>query len=289
MDFSTEAERLLGDRARLTSRPGLGVTLEATRPILPGELILSDTPLLVASSASSLSPAARVRYEEAGDSGDYNLDDLLILHAFVRAGERVRRRVLEGFCAEECCEPGHAMLLDAERCAAWARTHDAAASGQHGAADLARACVVFTLNCFGHLADGVTGGAPTLFWLASKFTHRCLRPNSVFHGEGGRLHVRAVRPIAKCDVLTISYLGVWAHCAAPLRRGLLMRTKGFRCRCEDCAAPDVMRSLPCPACAPRDGATGLLVRAERTRGTAGCGARRQATCPERSVEDVFRF
>ena len=37
-------------------------------------------------------------------------------------------------------------------------------------------------------ADGTTGGATTLFWAASKFTHRCLRPNAVFHGNTGRLN-----------------------------------------------------------------------------------------------------
>ena len=141
------------------------------------------------------------------------------------------------------------------------------------------ATVIFALNAFGFLADGATGGATTLYWAGSKFTHRCLKPNACFHGDDGKLSFRAVRPpppppsapappsappghdhhlhhlhhphplhhprhrhrrhlrlllqvrpIAAGDVLTISYLGPWAHCAIPLRRATLLATKGFACR-----------------------------------------------------------
>ena len=79
---------------------------------------------------------------------------------------------------------------------------------------MARALCVFDLNAFGYLDDGRTKGATTLFPLAAKFTHRCLRPNCCFHGVDGKLTFRAVRDIAAGEVLTVSYLGPWAHCSA---------------------------------------------------------------------------
>ena len=86
----------------------------------------------------------RRQYQAAADAGDVNLDDLLIMHAFgappsprtytctvpaafhssprfthraplratltARASDAVRRRVVSGFCAEECCPPDHPLL-----------------------------------------------------------------------------------------------------------------------------------------------------------------------------------
>ena len=259
VDFS-EIDGLLGDRARLIEHPQLGRTLEALRHIAPGELILSELPLLIASSARALPSAMRRKYQAAAGSGDFNLDDLLIMHAFARASDPVRRRVLHGFCAEECCPPDHPLVVSAQQTATFCQLHDPAAAALP-AAELLSAAMVFSLNAFGYLADGTTGGATTVFWAASKFTHRCLRPNAVFHGDAGRLTFRAVRAVAPGEVLTISYLGPWAHCLAPLRRKTLWKTKGFGCLCADCLGEDVMRPLPCPACVPRSATSGLLLLA----------------------------
>ena len=45
-----------------------------------------------------------------------------------------------------------------------------------------------------------------------------------------------------------------------MRRHLLRRSKLFDCNCEACTAPDQLAALPCPACVPRDPATGLVPR-----------------------------
>ena len=102
VDFS-EINGFLGDQSRLIEHPVLGRTLEARRHIAPGELILSEPPLLIASGMRALPSKMRRQYQTAADTGDYNLDDLLIMHAFARASDAVRRRVALGFCAEECC------------------------------------------------------------------------------------------------------------------------------------------------------------------------------------------
>lgn len=123
IDFA-EIDRLFGDRARLIMHPELGRTLEARRTIAPGELILREAPLLIASGMRSLPKEMRRRYQKAVAEGTYNLDDLLILHAFARAPAAVRRRVLYGFCAEECCEADHPILRCGARVSAFVREHD---------------------------------------------------------------------------------------------------------------------------------------------------------------------
>ena len=207
----------------------------------------------------------RRQYQAAADAGDVNLDDLLIMHAFARASDAVRRRVVHGFCAEECCPADHPLVVCAKHTATFCQLHDPAAAAL-SAAELLSAAVAFSLNAFGYLADGTTGGATTVYWAASKFTHRCLCPNAVFHGDAGRLSFRAARAVAPGEVLTISYLGPWAHCLAPLRRKTLQATKGFDCLCTDCLGADVMRPLPCPACVPRSAATGLLLAPPKRSG-----------------------
>ena len=82
VDFS-EIDGLLGDRARLIEHPQLGRTLEALRHIAPGELILSELPLLIASSARALPSAMRRKYQAAADSGDFNLDEIRILDRYM--------------------------------------------------------------------------------------------------------------------------------------------------------------------------------------------------------------
>ena len=90
LDFS-EIDGLLGDRARLIEHPVLGRTLEARRHIAPGELILAEVPLLIASGPRALPSKMRRQYQTAADAGDVNLDDLLIMHAFASEhGQRAR-------------------------------------------------------------------------------------------------------------------------------------------------------------------------------------------------------
>ena len=70
VDFS-EIDGLLGDRARLIEHPQLGRTLEALRHIAPGELILSELPLLIASAPRALPSKIRRQYQTAADAGDF--------------------------------------------------------------------------------------------------------------------------------------------------------------------------------------------------------------------------
>lgn len=75
--------------------------------------------------------------------------------------------------------------------------------------EMVRLLVAFSLNAFGGVADGRTCGRTSLYLLGSKFSHRCIRPTAVFHGEKGTLAFRSLREVAPGEILTISYLGPW--------------------------------------------------------------------------------
>lgn len=118
---------------------------------------------------------------------------------------------------DECCASEHPIVTSAVKAAAWSVCNDdACASLEPGCVE--RALSVFALNAFGFLADGLTEGATSLYVRGAKFTHRCLSPSVVFHGQCGKLCFRSTRPIAIGEIPTISYLGVMAHCGSPRRR-----------------------------------------------------------------------
>lgn len=253
---------------RVQSIDGLGLTFVAVRDIGAGELVLRETPLLIASQRTSLSPAVRRIYEAAADvdSDDEedavacDPDDLLIIHAFARAPAEVRAKALAGSCgAEGCCTADHALIKSAKAAATWCKANDEACAVLPYS-DLERILLIFSLNAFGFLADGQTAGATSLFPRAAKFTHRCCHPSAIFHGQDGALCFRATRDIRAGEIPTISYLGHNAHCGVSRRRRLLYESKGFICACADCAEGcDTYRALPCTrCCGPRDDTSGLL-------------------------------
>jgi hypothetical protein len=179
---------------RLTHHHHYGRALVATAPIRPAELVLSETPALVATAPRALEPPLRRLYQAGADSLAVALTDLLILHAFARAPRRLRDAISSECCGVEALPSGdHSILDGARRAADWAAANDPACAALP-LSELVHALVVFDLNAFGMLNDGRTGGRSSLFLLGSKFTHRCLRPNVVFHGVDGALVFHAVEP-----------------------------------------------------------------------------------------------
>jgi len=59
-------------------------------------------------------------------------------------------------------------------------------------------------------------------------------------------------------------MGFLNVCSTALRCSYLQTSKLFTCDCSQCQAADVARSLPCPACVPRDQA-GLVPDASLVR------------------------
>lgn len=252
--------------ARLVSRPGLGNTLVAVRRIECGELLLLEQPLLMATTPSKLPEgltrawnAAELATDAEADEAEAHpqLADVQAAHAFASAPSATRNTVLQEFCSQEACScRGHTIVSDAQAAACWLQKHGGSLFS--APSEIARALCAFELNAFGNLADATTAGATSLFLWGSKFSHRCISPNVVFHGIDTGLAFRAARPIESGQVLSICYLGPASHASTPLRRTLLFKAKGFFCRCEDCEGVDRLRALPCPACVSRSSRTGLL-------------------------------
>lgn len=242
---------------------GLGKTFVANEDIDAGEMLVRERPSIVATLLHKLPRELRAKFRSGAEELEneglmLSLDDLLIIHAFARVDENTRRRALEECCGAEVCEEDHEIVMGAKKAARWCKANDPACEDIE-LADLERCVCVFALNAFGFLADGASGGATSLFVRGAKFTHRCLRPSVVFHGQSGSLCFRATRSISAGEVPTISYLGRSAQCGSERRRRLLQDSKGFACGCVDCQSADSYRLLPCSrCCGARDTATGLL-------------------------------
>ena len=221
---------------------GLDSAFVATGELRAGELLLREKPLLVATPLHALTTIDRDSYRAGAVALGMELDDLLIVHAFARAPSATRERVLTECCGAEVCTPCHSIVQSACTAAAWCQEHDEACASLPRRA-LERVLCVFALNAFGYLADGLTGGATSLYPRSAKFTHRCLSPSVVFHGQEASLCFRATRDIEAGEVLTISYLGAMAHCGALRRRRLLYESKGLVCGRKHEPSPS---PSPCP-------------------------------------------
>eukprot|EP00980_Cylindrotheca_fusiformis_P006372 scaffold1356_cov123-Cylindrotheca_fusiformis.AAC.53 len=87
--------------------------------------------------------------------------------------------------------------------------------------------------------------ALTLF--ASKFSHSC-NPNLGFSTRGDCIEFILLRPIAKGELATFSYLTDLLETPTYERRQLLLDTKSFVCMCDRCLGPDYCRCIKCPGC-----------------------------------------
>lgn len=160
----------------LRTLPGLGETLVATRQIESGELILSEEPIVIATQTHELPPALLEAYHDT-EGSDFLVADVCVAHAFARAQNGSRLKMLRGCCgAEGCSDADHQIIRSARSAARWCAEHDEACAAIP-TEDLERALVIFEVNGFGQLADGRTNGATAIFPLGSKFSHRCLAPN----------------------------------------------------------------------------------------------------------------
>lgn len=59
-------------------------------------------------------------------------------------------------------------------------------------------------------------------------------------------------------LLTTDYAGTRGICGSRARCAYLREGYLFDCACAGCRGSDALRRLPCPACRPRDSATGLF-------------------------------
>ncbi|KAJ1623195.1 hypothetical protein T492DRAFT_912802 [Pavlovales sp. CCMP2436] len=106
--------------------------------------------------------------------------------------------------------------------------------------------LVFALNAFD---GGDRDSSKHLFGMGSRLNHSCAPNCSRTIGDDGRLVVRALRPIAKDEELTVSYLEPAMLLRPAAVRNAMLAPRGFACSCERCSGFDDARSFACLACA----------------------------------------
>jgi hypothetical protein len=94
-----------------------------------------------------------------------------------------------------------------------------------------------------------TTAKAALFYLGSKVNHSC-RPNLQYSSQNsdGHLKYKAICDIKEGDELTFSYIGELFSTMSAQRRATLKAEKNFDCHCERCDEPDYCRPLPCTEC-----------------------------------------
>ncbi|BDA42915.1 probable histone-lysine N-methyltransferase Smyd1 at C-terminar half [Coccomyxa sp. Obi] len=146
-----------------------------------------------------------------------------------------------------------------------------------------------------------TDSALGLYPALSMLNHSCL-PNCVFASCGTDMQVRAIRPVAAGEQLTVAYINLMEP--RSIRARLLMETKHFACACERCSAPletHPDRFLEAVRCTASGCESGWLLEqraddlseGDTWRCVGGCGAAvpaRSATGPTGplDVSDSFR-
>jgi hypothetical protein len=237
---------------RVPSATFHGYDVVAVRPILKGEVIIHEAPLLEA-----LTPDENQQRGWASE----------VLRAYCEAPPHVRARVLATSASgsedwEKAGEAGNKMHADAASevayCAEqpWRR----AAAPLVDDETLQRVCLIWNLNCYAYGAKRAA-----LFELGCMLNHSCdsnVCYTSTSEAESGRSHGArshgtwvASRDCAAGESLCSNYIGEHAtYMSTPARRDMLLSSKLFTCECSLCrAADDPRRLVPCPGCHSRNG------------------------------------
>ena len=232
---------------RVPSSAFNGFDIVASRPILQGEAVIREAPLLQAPTPDQ---------SQQGWASE-------VLKAFCKATPEVQARVLatsaSGNDGEKAGESAMAKMLSdtASEVAFCAGQPWRQAAVTISDADLQRVCMIWNLNSY---AFGERQGAH--FEVGCMLNHAC--DNNVCYasedesGKGGTpthgIWV-ARRDIAAGESLCANYIGELASfMSTPARREMLLSSKLFKCLCSLCrAADDPRRHVPCPGCHIRAG------------------------------------
>ena len=135
---------------------------------------------------------------------------------------------------------------------------------KYSVADVAKAFERYQANVFSvrRASHSLPTVASAVGLVASLFDHSC-EPNCTFFfrpppsGETGRVRivVRALRPIAKGEKMTIAYTGD-LYASPRERKAMMLSSHGFVCKCDACTRnEDLVGGILCPDC-PRGAADG---------------------------------
>uniref|UniRef100_A0A7S2CIS0 SET domain-containing protein n=1 Tax=Haptolina brevifila TaxID=156173 RepID=A0A7S2CIS0_9EUKA len=223
-----------------------GYDVVAKRAIRIGEVIITERPLLEATSPDQREP---------GWAED-------CLRAFCNASKAVRAECLAmhaggGGSAEESggtTEEMEGMVASAVQEVGLCANKQWRRKNMHiDDNTLQRVCMVFNLNSYEFGSD-LSHSA--LFKLGCMLNHSC-DSNVRYTATKQRGHgcFIARRDISMGESLCTNYIGEYATImSTPARRDVLMSSKLFKCLCARCTDhTDLHRHVPCPGCHPRDG------------------------------------
>ena len=109
--------------------------------------------------------------------------------------------------------------------------------------DRMKACIAAKTHA--HYFDSGEDGHSAIYWKAAMLAHSC-SPNVAYSCHNGNITYRAVKPIAKGDMLLCSYLSNDVdYRPTHLRRQTLMKEKDFWCQCPRCRSVDLCRAFTC--------------------------------------------
>ena len=240
------AARNSGDVVRIVSVPDLGRCLVAARAIEPGEVVISELPILSSAVGESLlkdDEEDAAPFKKLGASSPASRRLIAILRAYCAAPASVRNAVRE---AVSTIEYDASQQGTTEQVAAVRKAFPWAA--EHSTESLTEALMAFNLN-----AHGFGDNASAIFPTIRLMQHAC-DPNVLFAPRPsdqklGRGVAIATRAISAGEPLCISYHD--CTMGRRMRRKVLARKKQFVCRCAQCRAPDWNAQVPCPGCHPR--------------------------------------
>jgi hypothetical protein len=236
---------------RVVSIADLGRCLVAKRVITPGEVVISEPPLLTSAEGAVTAGEAEAYAALLKMPNDVPEASRIvaILRAYCDAPTSVREAVLDSLSTIEYDASSAVTQSSREQAQAIREAH-AWATG-HSIESLTSVLTTFKLNAY---PSGVGDAGSALFPMIRLIQHSC-DSNCVFapspsDQRAGRGVVIATRGIAEGEPLTISYHDCTT--ARRMRRRNLQIKKEFMCRCTRCLAPDWNSQVPCPGCHPRD-------------------------------------
>ncbi|CAE8723254.1 unnamed protein product [Polarella glacialis] len=264
--------------------PDRGKVVVALKPLAVGDLVFREVPALAIDQAST-SP-------EVPDLQSW-------VDSFAALAAPARAQVLKLHCPDEAAQGGTlAALLGSggERLGNLLR-FPAGVSHE----EIWRLLRIVECNTFG--VNSESGGSLVeLLPGLSRLNHSCL-PNALRGpgSEAGTVEVRAVRPVATGEELSISYLDEEQLLSPRARRRARLSGRWqFRCGCERCVGPDLVRVFRCPAggmcgskglLSPKAGAdvddTGISSLEGVTCG--GCGREMPASFAEKAIAAELRL
>ncbi len=251
---------------RIETIEELGRVLVATRDFACGETIFDEKPMLV-----------------WGTDEEY-------VRAFLKASEDVRTKImslyhppldediaLSGILRDKSTDLARKLGQQAEM------VHKLLLIEATNAFDYYGRTLVSAQTVYGE--ETMKDRKTALLSLGSIFAHSCC-PNVMRTSKlGPFIRFMAAKPIAKGEMLTISYISDFLSTPTAARQKDLFASKNFICMCESCIGPDICRPLKCiaPEC------RGIVLRTELEEGGINKGKPWKCnTCVLRFSDDEMK-